>query len=71
VGELVGPDGAAGILVPPGDPGALAHALGSLLDDPARREALGAAARRRIESHFPLTRMLDAYETVLRASIAS
>jgi len=69
VGELVGRDGTAGILVPPGDPGALAHAIGILLADPARREALGAAARRRIESDFPLTRMLDAYETVLRASI--
>jgi glycosyltransferase involved in cell wall biosynthesis len=33
-------------LVPPGDPGALARALGALLGDPARRAALAEASRR-------------------------
>jgi glycosyltransferase involved in cell wall biosynthesis len=33
-------------LVPPGDPGALAGALGALLGDPARRAALSEASRR-------------------------
>ena len=34
-----------GLLVPPGDPAALAEAVTSLLDDEPRREALGATAR--------------------------
>jgi glycosyltransferase involved in cell wall biosynthesis len=36
---------AASILVPPGDSRALAKALGSLMDDPARRAQLAAAAQ--------------------------
>src|SRR6266508_476518 len=38
-------DGSEGLLVPPRDPEALATALGGLLDNPARRAAMGAAAR--------------------------
>lgn len=38
-------DGLTGVLAAPRDPGALARAIGGLLDDPARREALGAAGR--------------------------
>lgn len=44
--------GDAGVLVPPGDVGALAHGIRSLLADPARRERLGAAARERVRSSF-------------------
>jgi glycosyltransferase involved in cell wall biosynthesis len=40
-------DGRDGVLVPPGDPDALARALDDLLGDPARRRALGHEARRR------------------------
>jgi glycosyltransferase involved in cell wall biosynthesis len=39
-------DGRTGLLVPPGDPGALAAALDALLADPARRAAMGAAGPR-------------------------
>ena len=42
----------AGVTVPRGDAGALAAALRSLLADPARREALGVAGRRRIVDNF-------------------
>jgi phosphatidyl-myo-inositol alpha-mannosyltransferase len=35
-----------GVLVPPGDPDALAEAVAGLLDDESRRERLGASARR-------------------------
>jgi starch synthase len=40
--------GSAGICVPPADAGALARAMAELLDDPARRAAMGEAGRRRV-----------------------
>lgn len=66
--ELVGRDG-AGVLVPPGDSGALADAVRELLADPGRRASLGESARRRIEAEFPLNRMIDRYEAALAAVI--
>src|SRR3954468_13060621 len=68
-GELLGTDGSAGVLVPPNDPDAMAAAVASLLSDPVRRTALGGAARRRIETEFPLALMIDRYETALREII--
>ena len=44
--EMLGADG-AGILVPPGNPAALAREIGRLAGDAGLRAALGAAARRR------------------------
>jgi glycosyltransferase involved in cell wall biosynthesis len=50
--EVVGRDGRTASLVPPGDPGALAAALVELLDDPARRDAMGAAGRERAVGRY-------------------
>ena len=44
--------GGAAVLVPPGDPGALATAIAALLAEPERAAALGAAARRRAIDRF-------------------
>lgn len=50
-------DGETGWLVPPGDPRALAAALGKALRDPARARALGQEGRARLETHFTIRRM--------------
>lgn len=50
--EVVGADGEAGLLVPPGDVEALALALRRLLDEPGLRARLGAAGRARVLGRF-------------------
>ncbi len=50
--EVVGRSGETGVLVPPDDPGALAAAIGRLLDDPDERARLGAAGRQRVLERF-------------------
>jgi glycosyltransferase involved in cell wall biosynthesis len=47
-----------GLLIPPGDPGALSSAVLKLLRDPARRRAMGNAARAWIAEHYPHERVL-------------
>jgi glycosyltransferase involved in cell wall biosynthesis len=50
--EVVGTDGETGLLVPPDDPGALASAIGRLLDDDELRSRLGSAGRERVLGRF-------------------
>jgi len=54
-------DGETGLLVPPGDPDALADALGKLITDPELRQRLGAAGRARAEACFDLPRFRQAH----------
>jgi glycosyltransferase involved in cell wall biosynthesis len=58
-------DGTSGVLVPVGDPTAMAGAIAALAADPTRRAALGRAARARIEGTFTMTHMLDRAERIL------
>jgi glycosyltransferase involved in cell wall biosynthesis len=51
--------GINGLLVPPGDLGALAAAITRLLREPALRNDLGAAARATIEARFSRTVMIE------------
>ena len=50
--EVVGTGGDTGVLVPPGDPSALAIAIGTALESPRRRAELGEAGRRRVLDRF-------------------
>ena len=63
--ETVGRDG-TGIIVPPGDPGALAAAITSLLRDPTRAAAMGEAARGRARQVFSLEVTVAELEKVYR-----
>jgi phosphatidylinositol alpha-mannosyltransferase len=61
-------DGRAGVLVPTGEAGPLATALGGLLDDPARRGELAAIGHQAVAPYdWPLVaaQVLDVYETVM------
>jgi glycosyltransferase involved in cell wall biosynthesis len=50
--EVVGRDGETALLVPPGDPSALAAALGRALDDAELRARIGDAGRERVLERF-------------------
>lgn len=45
-------DGMTGILVPPDDPEALAHAVNSLLDDPEKMKTMGTGGAQRVRERF-------------------
>lgn len=53
--------GQSALLVPPGDPAALAGALARLVDDPALGRRLGRAARDKARADFPIERVAAAY----------
>jgi phosphatidylinositol alpha-mannosyltransferase len=68
--QLVLRDGRAGELFPAGDPVALAAAAGRLLDDPALRERLSAAARDAVRAYdWPVVArdVVKVYEAVVPA----
>ena len=55
-------DEVTGILVPPAEPEPLARAILQLADDPARRRAMGANGRNRVEALFSLDSMIERHE---------
>ena len=64
-GEIV-VDGETGLLVPPGQPEAMAVAIVALLDDPMRARAMGAAGARRVAAHFTMQAMAEHTVAVYR-----
>lgn len=63
--EIIRPD-ITGLLVPPGDPHALAAALKSLLADPVKARSMGAAGRERAVSEYALERVCADTAEVIR-----
>jgi glycosyltransferase involved in cell wall biosynthesis len=69
--EVVGPDGHAALLVAPGDPQALAGAIGRLLDDPLLRVRLGVAGRDRVVARYTWAAAAARTAEVYRRAIAA
>lgn len=63
-------DGETGLLVPSGDPEALAAALLALARDPTRTRALGEAGRRRAVEEFSVERCVERTDSLYRAALA-
>ena len=67
--EVVGSDGEAAVLVPPGDSAALAAAIDGALDDAGLRRRLGESGRARVLEHFTWERaaalVVDSYREAM------
>ena len=62
------PGSPCGIATPPGDAAALAAALSALADDPARRQAMGAAARQQAERRWDRRLLAERFCEVAEAA---
>jgi glycosyltransferase involved in cell wall biosynthesis len=61
--------GETGLVVPPGDPAALARAINILLADPGMRQRMGTAGKQRVAALFTREHMLAGNEAVYRDAI--
>lgn len=64
-------DGEHGVLVPPGDPEALAGGLAQLSGDPERRRAMADAAYDRLTREFGMTAGIDRLDSLLRRTLGN
>lgn len=63
-------DGVDGVLVPPADPDALAHAIGRLLADRVLRERIGEAGYRTVAERFSIDAQVKRIEAVYDEELA-
>lgn len=63
-------DGKTGFIVPTDDSAAFARAVARLADDPARRRAMGEAARAHVRAHFDFKRWLGRFDETYTALLA-
>lgn len=63
-------DGVTGMLVPPGNPPALARAILALLGDPASAARMGERAREIVRTRYSIETLADAYERAYTALLA-
>jgi len=68
--SAVNRDGVTGLVVPPGDAGALGQALRSLLEDERRRRAMGDAARRVVETEYTASLMGERYVALYQDALS-
>ncbi len=61
--------GETGLLVPPRSPQALAEGILSLIREPIRAAAMGAAGRRRVETLFAVEAMVSRYQALYREAL--
>jgi glycosyltransferase involved in cell wall biosynthesis len=64
-------DEVSGCLVPPGDAAALARAVATLLREPDRRQAIGAAGQKRVVPSFGAERLLADIDALYRELLAA
>jgi glycosyltransferase involved in cell wall biosynthesis len=64
-------NGVSGVLVPPGDPGALARAVGGLIRDRAQASRLAAAGRARARQAFDIRQTVSRTESLYREVLAA
>jgi glycosyltransferase involved in cell wall biosynthesis len=69
VSEIVD-DGKTGLLVPPGDPHALARTIGLLLDDPDLRRSLARSARRYVLARHGIAHMVAGHRSAFASTLA-
>jgi glycosyltransferase involved in cell wall biosynthesis len=61
----------SGLVVPPGDPSAMAKAAGELLNNPSRRTQMGDAGKRYVKAHHSLNKMLEDTERIYEKVLAT
>lgn len=67
--EEIVEDGVDGVLVPSGDPAAMAAAVAALARDPVRRERFARAGRETVRRRFSLQAMVEAYRGVYESIV--